>query len=142
MNQLKARLIYQEALRRLQDAETLSDSALLSEQSDSSYLLRLLGFELLLKLVYELDLHQPAPNVHFYEKIFEKLSSETQTRLLTLAGGRVGPSALASKPVDVLKKWGGEFHWFALPVGALQKYDGRKLFEGRQDMGRKGRAVE
>lgn len=109
MNQLKVRLMYQEALRRLQDAETLSDAMLLSEQSDSPYLLRLLGLELLLKLVHELVNHVPAPNHHQYEKIFEKLPSSLQDRLLSLAGERVGPSALASKHPCVLQEWGANF---------------------------------
>lgn len=108
MNQLRLRLIYQEALRRLRDADTLSDSTLLSEQSDSPYLLRLLGLELLLKLVHEIVLLEPGLG-HKYAELFNKLPSDLQERLLSLAGERVGPSALASKHVYVLQEWGKNF---------------------------------
>jgi len=100
--------MYREALRRLRDADTLSDATGLSEQSDSPYLLRLLGLELLLKLIHEAVLFK-AGRGHEYAQLFNDLPGDLQERLLSLAGERVGPSALASKHVLVLQEWGRNF---------------------------------
>ena len=100
--------MYQEALQRLRDADTLSDAMGLSEQSDSPYLLRLLGLELLLKLIHEIVLLKSARG-HDYAKLFGNLPSDLQQRLLSLAGERVGPSALTSKHLLVLEEWGQNF---------------------------------
>lgn len=53
MNKLKLRLMYEEAMKRLHDAQTLSEAMTFGDSTDSPYLLKLLGLELLLKLVYE-----------------------------------------------------------------------------------------
>ena len=108
MNKLKLRLMHQEALQRLQDAETLSQIMELGERSDSAYLLQLLGLEILLKIVFEASLSKPARG-HEYENLFGKLPQDIQTRLLSLAGERVGPSALAVDHEPVLKEWGQNF---------------------------------
>lgn len=100
--------MYQEALQRLRDADTLSDAMGLSEQSDSPYLLRLLGLELLLKLVHEVVLFK-AGRGHEYAQLFNDLPRDLQERLLSLAGERVGPSALAEKHLLVLQEWGRNF---------------------------------
>ena len=63
--------MHQEALQRLRDAETLSEAMALGEQSDSPYLLSLLGLELLLKFVFESVLCKPGRG-HDYEKLFKK----------------------------------------------------------------------
>lgn len=108
MDKLKLRLMHQEALQRLEDAETLSEGLALGGGGDSAYLLRLLGFELLLKIVYESGLGKPGRG-HEYEKLFSELSPDVQTRLLSLAGERVGPSALGVNHESVLKEWGQNF---------------------------------
>lgn len=108
MNKLKLRLMHKEALQRLQDAETLSQAMALGERSDSAYLLQLLGLELLLKLVFESALSKPGRG-HEYEKLFSELPRDLQARLLSLAGERVGPSALAEDHESVLKEWGQNF---------------------------------
>jgi hypothetical protein len=108
MNKLKLRLMHQEALRRLQDAETLSQAMVLGERSDSAYLLQLLGLELLLKIVFEAALSKPGRG-HEYEKLFGELPQDLQAKLLSLAGERVGPSALAVDHEPVIKEWGQNF---------------------------------
>lgn len=108
MDKLKLRLMHQEALRRLEDAETLSEALGLGGGGDSAYLLRLLGLELLLKIVFESVLGKPGRG-HEYEKLFNELPRDVQTRLLSLAGERVGPSALAVNHESVLKEWGQDF---------------------------------
>jgi hypothetical protein len=77
--------MHQEALQRLRDAETLSDAMGSFGQSDSPYLLRLLGLELLLKFVYESVLNKRAQGHHYHE-LFRELSGHLQSRLLNLAG--------------------------------------------------------
>jgi len=108
MNRLKLRLMHQEALKRLKDAETLSQAMPLGESTDSTYLLQLLGLELLLKIVFESALGRLGRG-HEYEKLFDELPQNLQTRLLALAGERVGPSALAENHGLVLKEWGQNF---------------------------------
>jgi hypothetical protein len=108
MNKLKLRLMHQEALRRLQDAETLSQAMVLGERSDSAYLLKLLGLQLLLKIVFEAALSKPGSG-HKYEKLFGELPQDLQARLLSLAGERIGPSALAIDHEPVIKEWGQNF---------------------------------
>lgn len=100
--------MHQEALQRLRDAETLSEAMALGEQSDSPYLLSLLGLELLLKFVFESVLCRPGRG-HDYEKLFKELPSALQARLLCLAAERVGPSALAGNYELVLQEWGQNF---------------------------------
>lgn len=74
MNKLKLRLMYQEALKRLRDAETLTNEMPFEEHSDSPYLLRLLGLELMVKLVYEHALGRVG-NGHAYDLLFQELPS-------------------------------------------------------------------
>ena len=108
MNKLKLQLMHREALRRLADAEILSKAMPPEENSDSAYLLKLLGLELLLKIVFEAELNKPGGG-HAYEKLFGELPPSLQTKLLALAGERVGPSALVENHELVLQKWGKNF---------------------------------
>lgn len=100
--------MHEEALQRLRDAETLSEAMGLGEQSDSPYLLRLLGLELLLKVVFESVLHKPAHG-HKYEELFTELPNDLQARILSVAGERIGPSALVGNHASVLKELGQNF---------------------------------
>ena len=100
--------MYEEALGRLVDAETLAGAMTLSEQSNSPYLLRLLGLELLLKLIYEITLRKPGKG-HDYAKLFDELPGNLQKRVLALAGERLGPSVLCLKHTRVLQEWGMNF---------------------------------
>ncbi len=108
MNVLKLRLMHQEALQRLQDAETLHKALKHSERTNSPHLLRLLGLELLLKCVFESVVGRPGHG-HEYQKLFDELPLAIQERLLSLAGERVGPSALAGNHLAILKEWGQNF---------------------------------
>ena len=88
-----------------------SASALRSidHSSDSAYLLDLLGFELLLKLVVEATCHIRAPTHHRYAELFTLLALETQDDILRLAAERIGPSTLVSDCSAVLKDLGTNF---------------------------------
>lgn len=108
MNKLRLRLMHQEALQLLRDADTLSHAMPLGERSNSPYLLRLLGLELLLKFVHESVVRIP-DCTHKYEKLFCNLPPELKTRLLSLATERVGPSALDQNHESILQQWGQNF---------------------------------
>lgn len=78
MDKLKVSLMYAEALRRLRDAEILSEAVPFDERSDSAYLLKLLGFELLIKLVYELVLRKNPANTHNFHRLYRELPGDLQ----------------------------------------------------------------
>lgn len=105
MDELRRKLMLEESASRLRAAERLCSV----DDSSSAYLLRLLGFELLLKLVYEQISGNPAPRHHKYEEIFCALDQETQDSLLQLAGERIGPSGLTEDAVRVIKELGLNF---------------------------------
>lgn len=77
--------------------------------SDAAYILRLLSFELLLKMLVEEHAGVSAPKHHRFEALFELLPDPVRERLLELAGERIGPSALADSPIVVLKELGENF---------------------------------
>lgn len=108
MSQLKLSLMYQDALKRLRDANILFEAIGLGEQSDSPHLLRLLALELFLKVVFEFILQRPAHG-HKYEELFNALPDELQKRLLAEAGEHIGPSALTEDHTSVLKELGQNF---------------------------------
>ena len=95
-----------ESERRLSAAQLLRASG---DESDSAYLLELLAFELLLKLTLEIATQSKAPNHHHYDAIFCSIPVQTQSEILRIAGGRVGPSSLSSSHVGVLKDLGSNF---------------------------------
>ena len=100
--------MYEEALRRLRDAETLAGALPFDAQSDSPYLLRLLGLELLLKFIYEHTLSRSGGG-HDYHILFGELPQYMQEKLLKLAGERIGPSRLSTDHISVLREWGKNF---------------------------------
>ncbi len=108
----------QETESRLEAARVLRRS---SDPSDSAYLLELLGFELLLKLLLEEHTGQPAPWHHRYEQLFALLPLPIQEQVLQLAGERIGPSGLSTEPSAVLKDLGDNFAALRYPY---QKYAG------------------
>jgi len=106
MDALRRDLILRESASRLQAADALRRAG---DASDSAYILRLLAFELLLKVLVEDRTGEPAPKHHRYAELFGKLLAETQTNLIQLAGERIGPSALAQDHLDVLEELGRNF---------------------------------
>ena len=106
MNTVRHRLMCRESERRLASAQALRAAA---DASDSAYLLELLAFELLLKVVFEKTTSSLAPMHHYYEKIFDALPQNTQGDVIRLAGKRVGPSALTSNASGVLRHLGSNF---------------------------------
>ena len=109
MNALRLTLIHREALRRLQDAKTLAEANNSNPFSDSSHLLSLLGFELLLKFVYEISLGRAAPPTHKYHALFAALPDEIQTKIVASANARIGRSAIDGNLADMLKEWAENF---------------------------------
>lgn len=101
--------MHREALQRLTDAEVLHRASAIDAPSDSVHLLQLLGLELLLKLVHQVVLQEKSKHRHAYEQIFQALPAQLQSRLLKLAGDRIGPSALSRDAISVLKEWGKNF---------------------------------
>lgn len=113
--------MYREAIQRLDDAETLACAVSLGESTDSPYLLRLLGFELLLKFVYEVTQRKRAKFRHEYHVGFKELPIDLQDELLGLAGSWSGPSALSDNHEAVLEEWGRNFIDLRYPY---EKYEG------------------
>ncbi len=120
MSTLRFRIMHREALQRLTDAEVLYRASAIDAPSDSVHLLQLLGLELLLKLVHEVVLQEKSKHRHAYEKIFQALPTHLQSRLLKLAGERIGPSILSRDAISVLKEWGRNFIALRYPY---ERYD-------------------
>ena len=108
-------LMHREALRRLADAKVLSD------RGDSAHLLCLIGLELLLKLIHEVTLRRKTTHGHKYELIFRDLPIEIQEEIIKRAGARIGPSALNSGALKILREWGKNFVNLRYPY---EKYEG------------------
>jgi hypothetical protein len=106
MGTVRHKLMLQESEKRLASAQFLRSS---QDDSDSVYLLELLAFELLLKLVMERVTQSTAPFHHYYDKIFSSLSRNTQDEILRLAGERIGPSTLSNDHLGVLKDLSSNF---------------------------------
>lgn len=120
INKLRLRLMHQQALQRLSDSELLHNASDDGDQFDSQYLLRLLGMELLLKVVFEKTLHEKAHG-HRYDKLFKRLPEDLQDRLIRLAGERIGPSGLTDNAQSLFKEWGQNFVALRYP---WERYDG------------------
>ena len=71
--------------------------------------------------MFELSTACDAPKHHWYEKIFSDLQENTQADILRLSGERIGPSALASNHMGVLKELGSNFSGLRYPY---EKYSG------------------
>lgn len=97
-----ARRMYDEALRRINDADLLSQS--LRAQSDSSAFLRILGFEVLLKTAVLLS-GTPPRRTHSYENIWGQLPATDRSEILKAAGGRMTGHADLSDVVRLLRAY-------------------------------------
>jgi hypothetical protein len=111
MNHLKLKLMYREAFIRLNDAELLRDAAGLDGDADYSvYLLELLGLELLLKFIYEVEVGVDAKKYsHFYGRLFDNFPASIKQRILVLAEDRSGSAELAATHKEILQEWGKNF---------------------------------
>lgn len=90
-----ARRMYNEALAFLSDADLLSGS--LRSQSDSAALLRILGFEILLKCALVLSGQTPKKN-HVYAKLWLGLPGHAQKEIMAVAKSRMPKYADLSDP--------------------------------------------
>ena len=105
MGTVRHKLMLQESEKRFASAELLRAAR---DNSDSAYLLDLIGFELLLKVVVERST-QGLAHGHIYKDLFASLPPQQQAEVLRIAGERIGPSALASDHVGVLADLGSNF---------------------------------
>lgn len=93
--------MFGEALARLHDAELLSQS--IETQSDSSSLLRILGFEVLLKCAIRLSGQMPARH-HNYAKLWLALPGHAQKEILRFAKER-SPGHTDFSDLERLLNW-------------------------------------
>ncbi|WP_429200070.1 hypothetical protein [Luteibacter sp. W1I16] len=105
MTPIRHVLMVREAATRLQSADMLRQA---EDNSDSGYLLRLLAFELLLKVALEKATGKSCAH-HKYDKLFAQLSSVDQANLLRTAGERIGPSSLTHDLFGVLRDLSANF---------------------------------
>lgn len=82
MGNLQIKLMYKEAVGRLNDADILSKN--IGRVTDSHYLLELLAFELLLKAVTLIHTGKYNAN-HNYQQLFESLPSSVREKILNLS---------------------------------------------------------
>ena len=121
MATLRHRLMLEESSRRLKDAKLLGNSNLDNPFSDSAHLLTLLGFELLLKLVFELTMGMRAPQHHKYKALFHDLPAELREELEPLAKSRVGPNAFSTALDNILDDWSSNFIALRYPYERYSK---------------------
>lgn len=119
--------MHREALRRFEDARILAASNA-NAFSDSAHLLSLLGFELLLKLVYEVTLSSRAHGDNYHE-LFAALPGGLQQSLLDAATERIGPSSLGTDVAKILQEWAKNFVDLRYPY---EKYEGMTEIQYRQ----------
>lgn len=103
--------MHREAVRRLSDAQLLVEADPIgTRRADSDHLLKLLGLELLLKFLFEVEHSRQADSFgHGYKEIFSALRPETQARLISLCGERIGPSPFTKDSTKILAEWGRNF---------------------------------
>ncbi|UYB52744.1 hypothetical protein OCJ37_01895 [Xanthomonas sp. AM6] len=105
METVRHSLMLRESEKRFASAELLRAAG---DESDSAYLLQLVGFELLLKVVVERATAEKAHG-HHYLPLFNQLPQEIQATVLRLAGEWVGSSTLADRHEGVFTDLGGNF---------------------------------
>ena len=112
------------AIERLADAELLFESDPQKDRRyDSDYLLKLLGLELLLKFILEIETTENSKNYsHYYDKLFVKLPQSAQTRFLDLCGKHIGPSELSTSHIKIFKELGENFIALRYPY---ERYKGK-----------------
>lgn len=126
MGTVRHKLMLQESDRRRASAELLRAAG---DNSDSAYLLELLAFELLLKVVVEQSTKSVAHG-HKYQDLFALLSSLEQSNILRIAGERIGPSALGTDHKGVLADLGSNFVGLRYPYekhGNLSQEEYRRV---------------
>jgi hypothetical protein len=96
-----AKRMYIEAIRRINDADVLAES--MRSQSDSQSIIRILGFEILLKCAIHLSGQKPS-NSHNYVKLWAALPGKTQKEILEVANDRM-PGGADLSDLNKLFKW-------------------------------------
>jgi hypothetical protein len=101
--------MFDEAGRLFSDAELLAQAVPRVPSSNSPHLLSLLGFELLLKLAYELTNGDRAPQHHKYKVLFANLRPAVRREIEEQARIRVGPAAFEFELDSILEDWTTNF---------------------------------
>ena len=99
----------EQAERLFSDAERLAQAVPTRPSSNSPHLLSLLGFELLLKLVYELMNGERAPQHHKYKALLANLPPAVRGEIEKQARIRVGPAAFEFELDSILDDWTTNF---------------------------------
>lgn len=118
MNDLQIKLMYEEALGRLNDAEILSKS--INRETDSNYLLELLAFELLLKCTLCIYIGKHIGG-HNYKRLFTCLPREIKSKIVNIAKERMTTSADYADLNKLLKTWSSNFIILRYPY---EEYNG------------------
>jgi hypothetical protein len=103
---LQMQLMLREAQTRLEDGARLDSD--LTRASDSGYLLRLLGFELVLKACVKAH-GAPVRRSHSYFDLWGMLPANVQRRLVEAAQHRMAGVADYSDVPTLLRTWGRNF---------------------------------
>ena len=124
MDKLRLRLMHKCAIERLADAELLFESDPQKDRRyDSDYLLKLLGLELLLKFIFEIETGKNAHKYfHQYDELFVDIEQSTQVKFLDLCGKHIGPSELSTDHINALKELGENFIALRYPY---ERYKGK-----------------
>jgi len=75
--------MYSQALERIHDADILAQAW--DRKSDSDSIIRILGFEVLLKCAALLSLGEIPPDRHNYFRLWEKLPAEASNEIMRVA---------------------------------------------------------
>ena len=118
MDVLKIKLMYEEAVGRLNDAEILSKN--IHRETDSNYLLELLAFEILLKCYAYINIGHHNFR-HYYDELYKALPDDKKSTLINLAKERMSTSANYSNIESLFKNLGNHFIVLRYPY---EKYEG------------------
>ena len=133
-------LMRQGALLRLEDADALAKNA--SVLSDSANLLSLLGFEILLKLVYEVTNARSPKGSTGMTNFLLHYQMPRKGSILKLATERIGPSALNTSVGNVLKDLSQNFIGLRYPYEKSEGMTERQSRERSEAWLEKGGPME
>lgn len=143
MDPLKFKLMHKSAMVRLIDAQILTHADPLGiERGDSADLLRLIAFEIFLKLLHEVALGKKSgERRHRFRKMFDALPADMQSRIISVAGQR-GPSALSSNLYGVLDDWTANYEKLRYPYEHYEGMTEAQYLEMGQDWVERGAPLE
>lgn len=126
MQKLQIKLMYDEAINRLNDAEILSTN--LKTKSDSYYLLELLAFEILLKATVLIHCKRYKPN-HGYGELYGNLPIEVQKKIIEQAMQWAEVTLTKEKIQELFEEFKANFIKLRYPFEAYKKMTETELSE-------------